>query len=352
MAPPKSAASRSQPADSHDESDSPATPDPNRELMQQLAEQLATANARIAALEAERQQQPAAQDHQPKDPKLPPPSEFSGKISEFRNFMAQCTLTFTMCPNTYNTDERKVLFVVSLLRGSALSWAREIAENENHLLRNDYTAFKTAMSNVYLDQNYKELCQTKLDSLQQTRSAASYAVEFATLAAALTLNDEAKCLNFYRGLGQDVKDGMAIIGRASTYDALVKQAISIDQRSHQRRLESKSESNNQNKSRFSGNTRNTNNSSKFNSAPPNSASPNPGAKRFESKPREPLSDEEKARRKRLNLCIYCSDPKHSVADCPHIAAKDAKVNTVSLPPPRYPQPSENSQPQAPTRTEA
>src|SRR5204863_8596493 len=127
-----------------------------------------------------------------------------------------------------------------------------------------------------------------------TRSAASYAVEFATLAAALTLNDEAKCLNFYRS--QDVKDGMAIIGRASTYDALVKQAISIDQRSHQRRLESKSESNNQNKSRFSGNTRNTNNSSKFNSAPPNSASPNPGAKRFESKPHEPLSEEEKARR--------------------------------------------------------
>src|SRR5204863_3312125 len=98
MAPPKSAASRSQPVDSHDESDSPATPDPNRELMQQLAEQLATANARIAALEAECQQQPAAQDHQPKDPKLPPPSEFSRKISEFRNFMAQCTLTFTMYP--------------------------------------------------------------------------------------------------------------------------------------------------------------------------------------------------------------------------------------------------------------
>ena len=188
------------------------------------------------------------------EPKVNKPTEFSGKLSEYSTFISQCLLTFTMCPNTYNTDERKVLFVVSLLRGSALSWAREIAENENHLLRNDYTAFKTAMSNVYLDQNYKELCQTKLDSLQQTRSAASYAVEFATLAAALTLNDEAKCLNFYRGLGQDVKDGMAIIGRASTYDALVKQAISIDQRSHQRRLESKSESNNQNKSRFSGNT--------------------------------------------------------------------------------------------------
>src|SRR5205809_3544899 len=118
MVPPKSATSRSQDP-RNDDSDTPAILDPNRELLQQLAEQLATANAHIAALEAEHQQPPA--DHTPKDSKLPPPSEFSGKISEFRNFMAQCTLTLTMCPNTYTTDEKKVLFVISLLRSNALS---------------------------------------------------------------------------------------------------------------------------------------------------------------------------------------------------------------------------------------
>src|SRR5436190_22905605 len=122
MAPPKSVSTRSQPTDQNDDSDTPATPDPHRELMQQLAEQLATANARIAALEAERQQPPA--DRTPKDPKLTPPPEFSGKISEYRNFIAQYTLTFTMCPNTYNNDEKKVLFVISRLRGTALPWAR------------------------------------------------------------------------------------------------------------------------------------------------------------------------------------------------------------------------------------
>ena len=232
MVPPKSAPSRSQATDPrNDDSDTPATPDPNRELLQQLAEQLATANARLAALEAERQQPPA--DRTPKDPKLTPPPEFSGKISEYRNFIAQCTLTFTMCPNTYNNDEKKVLFVISRLRGTALSWAREIAESENHPLRTDYLAFKTAMSDIYLDQNYRELCETKLNALRQTKSAAAYSVEFATLSAPLSLNDEALCLNFYRSLHDDVKDRMAIIGRASTYDTLVKQAISIDQRGHQ-----------------------------------------------------------------------------------------------------------------------
>ena len=85
------------------------------------------------------------------DPKLLPPSEFSSKISEFRNFMAQCTLTFMICPNTYDNDEKKVLFVISLLCGSALSWAHEIAENENHALCKDYTTFKISISNIYLD---------------------------------------------------------------------------------------------------------------------------------------------------------------------------------------------------------
>ena len=85
---------------------------------------------------------------------------------------------------------------------------------------------------------------------------------------------------------------------------------------------------------------NTNNSLKPSSALPNSA------KYFKSKARDPLADEEKVRRKKLNLYTYCSDPKHSVADCLHI---EAKANTISLPPPCYPQPLENSQPQAPTR---
>src|SRR5204863_4146170 len=158
----------------------------------------------------------------------------------------------------------------------------EIAESENHPLCTDYLAFKTAMSDIYLDQNYRELCETKLNALRQTKSAAAYSVEFATLSAPLSLNDEALCLNFYRGLHDDVKDRMAIVGRASTYDTLVKQAISIDQSSHQRRLESKSESgssNGTNTSRSATNTRNASNPPKSNSAPSN-----PSAKRFESKP--------------------------------------------------------------------
>ena len=59
--------------------------------------------------------------HSVKDPKVSTPSEFSGKISEFGNFITQCSLTFIMCFNTYVRDEQKVLFVISFLRDTALT---------------------------------------------------------------------------------------------------------------------------------------------------------------------------------------------------------------------------------------
>src|SRR5208282_1275800 len=104
---------------------------------------------RIEQLEAnaESSQTSLGPQEQLRDPKVEPPPEFSGKIAEFPNFMAACSLVFTLCPNTYSSRERKVLFVISRLRGMAMSWARTIAENPAHPHRKDYPAFKTALSN-------------------------------------------------------------------------------------------------------------------------------------------------------------------------------------------------------------
>ena len=101
------------------------------------------------------------------EPRVEPPPEFSGSISEFPNFMAPCTLVFTLCPITYSTDERKVLYVVSRLRGTAMSWARNIAENPDHQYRRDYPAFKTALSNLYSDRNLRARNEDKLSYLRQ-----------------------------------------------------------------------------------------------------------------------------------------------------------------------------------------
>src|SRR5436189_249696 len=212
----------------HDDDD--LTPPASNAVIEELRAQLAAANARLP-LETPAQAR--------SDPTIPNPPEFSGKVSEFRNFMAQCTLTFHMCPNTYVTDEQKVLFIISLFRGSALTWARDIPEQPDHHLRKDYSAFKKALSNLYLDRNLKAASEDKLSRLCQTKSAAAYAVEFQSTVAPLGLNDDAECLFFYLGLKPEIKDDLATVGRATTLTALIDQVVGIDQRKHQRRLEEK-----------------------------------------------------------------------------------------------------------------
>src|SRR5215475_7294158 len=189
----------------HDGNLTPPAPD---EAVEELRAQLTAAREEIIQLRRnDASRTPPAPNR--KDPKIATPPEFSGKVSEFRNFIAQCTLTFNMCPNTYVTDEQKVLFIVSRLRGTVLTWAREIPERQDHPFRCDYSAFKSALSNLYLDRNLKAACEDKLSRLRQTKSAAAYAVEFQSTVAPLGLNNDAECLFFHLGLKSEIKDDLA-----------------------------------------------------------------------------------------------------------------------------------------------
>ena len=340
--------------DSRHEDDSltPLAPDVT---IEELRAQLDAANARLAALDRPVQER--------KDPKIPQPPEFSGKVSEFRNFMAQCSLTFHMCPNTYVKDEQKILFVVSLLRGPALTWACDIPEQPDHPLRLDYSAFKKALSNLYLDGNLKAACEDKLSRLQETKSAVAYTVEFQSTVAPLGLNNDAECLFFYLGLKSEIKDDLATVGRATTLNALIDQAVGIDQRKHQRRLEEKkSNSSSSSSSSPSSGSRDSKCKSQSNSASANLVSQSNSSK--SNKPHGPLTDAEKARRKQNGLCVYCADPAHVWTNCPRRLAQAAKANALPVAPP-YSQhlssvptgsiisiQSGNGNPQAPTRSEA
>src|SRR5438046_7156991 len=83
------------------DNDDDLTPPAPDAIIEELRAQLNAANTCLATALEETPAQAR------RDPKIPKPPEFSGKVSEFRNFMSQCTLTFHMCPNTYVTDEQK-----------------------------------------------------------------------------------------------------------------------------------------------------------------------------------------------------------------------------------------------------
>ena len=130
--------------------------------------------------------------------------------------MTFCIFTFAMC-------QHKVLFVVSrrLRGGSSMNWAHDIPDNLQHLFRNNYSAFRTALSDLYADRNLRLTNKHKLELLRQENSAASYAAEFQALVALLGLNDSAECLLFYRVLKSSIKNALATVRRASPLSALI-----------------------------------------------------------------------------------------------------------------------------------
>src|SRR5436305_4426353 len=269
-----------------------------------------------------------------KDPTVPLPPEFSGKLSEFENFMVQCDLAFTLCPNTYNCDERKVLLVISRLRGTPLNWARDISKNKVHPLRHNYQAFVEALTNLYGTRTYLEQFENKLLRLRQTNSVAPFAAEFQSLAETLGMDEKTKCMLFYDKLDQKIKDTIVPVGRAFPLNALVNQAIAIDQHHRQRELEIK---NNSSESPKISNSYNSNSKSSFPPSQNSSGGPHP------SYHRPPLTQAEKQRRKDNNLCGYCGEGKHRTADCPRLKPKNSTDSISNL---HYSY-DQNSEPQIP-----
>src|SRR5205085_6332408 len=124
-----------------------------------------------------------------------------------------------------------------------------------------------------------------------------YSVEFQQIITPLKLDNNTKCIFFYIGLKDSVKDTLATVGEFESFDELVDQVIAIDQRQHQRRMEEK---------RISSKPANSvpgaknENGKRLASAPPSrSSTPAPGSKSGtkpeKSQPHPPVSAAEKKR---------------------------------------------------------
>jgi hypothetical protein len=119
-------------------------------------------------------------------------------------------LIFSVCPNTYCTDERRVLYVISCLKDEPLSWANEIAMDPAYPLRHNYERFKQQLTNIYGDRALKAKSEDHLLILRQTSSAALCTQKFQSYAVPLNINNDVKCLVFYGGLKSDIQKACTV----------------------------------------------------------------------------------------------------------------------------------------------
>ena len=126
--------------------------------------------------------------------KINTPELFDSSRGKLRAFFSQIEIFFGFNVDRFPTDEHKVLFASTYLRGPAFKWFNsfltDFLNNEPDKKDNDtigvtqnYSNFKNKLRQVFGNFDKEHLAERRMQSLRQIRSAANYASKFQQLAA-------------------------------------------------------------------------------------------------------------------------------------------------------------------------
>ena len=177
------------------------------------------------------------------------PKPFSGEDrSALEAFLSQCRLVFLVNPESFPSEQQKVLYSGSYLEGIAYAWFEPLlrrydpdsdAPPPDEL--SSFKSFSAALAKMFGDPDLVKTKTRDLRTLRQTTSVTVYASEFQRLRAFISWNDQAFYDQFYDGLRENVKDGLANAEiRATTLEELIQKAQKIDNRIAERISEKKS----------------------------------------------------------------------------------------------------------------
>ncbi len=239
------------------------------------------------------------------EPRLNPPAPYSGEPTSCRSFLSQCSLTFSLQPSCFPTDESKIAFIIMHLAGSAREWGTAMWDNK-HECCSSYSIFSQELRKVIDRSALGNEAARALSLLRQgTRTLSDYAIEFRSLAASSGWNSMALWDHFLHGLAEQIKDEIYSLELLPSLDGLVELATRVDfrlaLRSQHRNMENRHES--------------------FDL---------PSSARGATSPRVGFSEEEpmqigrahltaRERRHRIahGLSLYCGEAGHMVTACPY-----------------------------------
>uniref|UniRef100_A0A3P9MYW5 CCHC-type domain-containing protein n=1 Tax=Poecilia reticulata TaxID=8081 RepID=A0A3P9MYW5_POERE len=250
------------------------------------------------------------------DCQLPNPSRFDGDPRKCRGFLMQCNIQFNHSPHRFVLDSAKISYIIAHLSDRALDWA-EAKFSSSPEYGCSFAEFLTEFKQAFNQETDKSLSSRALLKMKQgQRSVVDFSIDFRIQAAASGWNTPALKSAYLDALNDSLKDKLATLDEPGSLEDLIKLSIRIDNRIRARAKERSSRS-----------------------AVPRSL-PVPcysvPAER-EQGPSDPepmqigqarLTPEERQRRMRAKLCLYCGEAGHFVADCPILL----KARVQSCPP--------------------
>ncbi|KAL0190887.1 hypothetical protein M9458_013585, partial [Cirrhinus mrigala] len=154
------------------------------------------------------------------------PATFAGEAAECSSFLLQVNLFIQMQPQMFPSENAKVAFLISLLTGKALQWAKAIWNSDNPIIHS-YEQFTSHFSEVFSTTTSTLTTSDQLFHLQQgTTSVNDYTLHFRTLAAASGWNETALLGGYRQGLNLD--PGRNHLSCAITYSGSYGNFISQD----------------------------------------------------------------------------------------------------------------------------
>ncbi|KAK2867740.1 hypothetical protein Q8A67_025857 [Cirrhinus molitorella] len=260
---------------------------------QASATAIAAASPPIASTSAEAAPPPPVL-HPSASPRLAFPEKFDGTPGKCKGFLLQCSLFIEQQPALYPTDESRIAFVCSLLSGRALEWATAVWNYQRPVFPT-FAAFVSRFKEVFQQSADGKEAGEQLMALKQGRgSAADYALTFRTLAAQSDWNEGPLKLHYRKGLNMELQAELACRDEGLSLEQYIDLSIRVDNLMRSRKP-----------------IRHTVSYSPAQAAASSEAEVEPMQVGFTR-----LTVEERERRMRNNLCLYCGQPGHLRATCP------------------------------------
>ena len=236
------------------------------------------------------------------------PDKFDGNFVNYEPFKASLDNFFALKSSVYSTDEIKVRTVGTLLCKQALQWYSTLLKEESMLLKN-FSDFMAEVKRLFSDPNSTMKAQLLIKKLKQGNgSILNYSTKFRSLIIDTGYNQEAQMAAFRSGLSDQIKDILASsLEDPQDLESLISMTIKIDTRLFDRRMELSNSDNGKSASGASG----LNALSLVNGKIPK---------------------EERLRRIKENLCLYCGGEGHTHSSCPKKKSKLGKSGKTSYGP--------------------